>query len=81
LNVDTANGSTNPLTAGGSLSPRLALSSNAGSDASDDRELNATACAGNAALAKRRNPTRPPITASGYNRMSSNRKIAQIAST
>ena len=51
---------------GGNRRVSRTLSSNAGSAASDDRELNAIDCAGKAARAKRASGTRPSTTAAGY---------------
>ena len=50
-NTDTASGSANPVIAGDRPSCSCALAISAGSAASDERELKATACAGTAAAA------------------------------
>src|SRR4029453_10206922 len=59
LNDDTARGSTNPACDGGT-SRRPAESMSAGSDASEELELNATACAGRPARKNRGSRTPPP---------------------
>src|ERR1035437_10322281 len=51
LNADTESGNTNPATLFGSPSPRSALSTSAGSDATLELELNAINCDGSAARA------------------------------
>src|SRR5687768_11688501 len=65
LNTATLSGITNAVTEAGnrSLAPP---SSRAGSEASDERVLMATACTGAAAFAKRRRPTFPNAIAAGY---------------
>ena len=54
LNVETASGSTKPVTAPAAPSPFSALSTSAGSEAIDELELKAMSCAGSAARANRR---------------------------
>ena len=62
--VDAASGRKKPEISAGSPSRVRALSIIAGSAASEDRELNATACAGKIARANSPSGTRPPTTAS-----------------
>ena len=53
----------------------------AGSDASDDRELNATAWAGATARANARSPTPPLIAATGYSASSNTTHVADTKTT
>ena len=64
LNTETESGSTNPVIGGG-ISSDCAPSISAGSDASDELELNATVCAGSAARVNRGSGIRPASAASG----------------
>src|SRR5690349_7398349 len=64
LNVDTASGSTNADTGCGNPS-RREPSTSAGSDASDELELSATACAGNTARVNAPGLMRPMNVATG----------------
>src|SRR5690242_11396506 len=65
LKVETLSGSTKPEICTGSPIAREP-STSAGSDASDELELRATACAGNTARVNHPSGIRPPIAASGY---------------
>ena len=66
-NTETASGSAKLVATGGSLRRSRVSRSIAGSAASDDRELIATACAGNAARTKSRKRTPPNSSAGMYN--------------
>src|SRR5947199_8336175 len=65
LNVETESGNTKPVTGVGSSSAR-APSTSAGSDASDELELIATACAGSTARVNQPRGIPPIMDATGY---------------
>src|SRR6185503_2304880 len=80
LNADTASGNTKPPTCTGRPSARDP-STSAGSDASEELELSATACAGNTPRVNQPRGMRPTNVAIGYMSSANSTSSAEIAST
>ena len=78
-NSDTPSGSTTPTTSGGIRRTRCAPSIIAGSEATDERVLSATICAGNVARANWPSDTPPPTRAATYSSAPMKRSTAQCA--
>jgi hypothetical protein len=75
--TDTASGSAKLVATGGRCSRSRDSRSIAGSAASDDRELIATACAGNAATANVRSDTRPKRSTGTYSIAVTSNNVAE----